>query len=245
MGNGTIYRAWSPSSKSYIGQTVQSLQTRKNNHKNAALTLRKKYPFYNAIRHYGWERIQWEKLHKNVPTEQLNNLEKQAIQDFDSFHNGYNCTTGGNSQYEREHSARARQKMKENHWARDPQAKQKVIDRIKQSRQGQPGHSAWSKGMKLGPRPEETKRKISLGNKGLPGLKGSEHPFFGKQHTEETKLKISQTLRDRKLSYRKLSRVQKEEIKKLYRTKKYRQIDLAGLYSVTRSTISNIICGYR
>ncbi len=230
MKKGIIYRAWSPSGKSYIGQTTQSLQVRKNKHRYAALTSRAALPFCHAIRCYGWKKIQWEVLRNNIPSEKLNDLEIQAIRDFNSFSNGYNCSLGGEGQPGRKHSAQSKRKITTNHWARCPDTKQVTIEKIKLSRQGQLGHPSRYKDMKLGPRSEETKRKISLGNKRLPKPKGPAAPFFGKQHTKNTKLKISRVLRNRELSYRKLSRVQKEEIKNLYMTKEYRQIDLAELY---------------
>jgi group I intron endonuclease len=61
------------------------------------------------------------------------------------------------------------------------------------------GQAAWNKGI---PCSEEQKLKQSIlmkgrtpPNKGKPGMRGSEHPMFGKHHSEETKAKISLTKR--------------------------------------------------
>lgn len=92
-----IYKYTSPSNKCYIGQSV-NINQRINEHKNF-----KKYKnpkFYNAIRKYGWNNFKFEIVEQCKP-EELNNREIYWISFYDSFNNGYNCTTGGLSNYKR------------------------------------------------------------------------------------------------------------------------------------------------
>lgn len=86
--------------KVYIGQTVD-LAMRKVSHKSKAQTIKNK--FYNAVRKYGWEGFDYSVI-AQVEAEDikelsvlLDSLEEQYIEQYDSFHNGYNPTTGGHS----------------------------------------------------------------------------------------------------------------------------------------------------
>lgn len=86
--------------KVYIGQSV-NLKNRYLAHKNSYNnsncsgynTL-----FYQALRKYGWENFDYEILIEddNLTVDELNELEKQYIKQYDSFrNNGYNLTIGG------------------------------------------------------------------------------------------------------------------------------------------------------
>ena len=59
MKGGIIYLAESPSEKEYIGQTVQSLARRKQQHEKEARR-GSDNPFHAAIRKYGAENIKWK-----------------------------------------------------------------------------------------------------------------------------------------------------------------------------------------
>lgn len=60
--------------------------------------------------------------------------------------------------------------------------------------ENQKGHVAWNVGKKLKPLSEEHKLNISN------SLKGEKGPFFGQKHSDETKNKISESLKGNKLS---------------------------------------------
>lgn len=96
-GYGYIYKYTSPSGKSYIGQTIQSLSDRAgHNGKNyAGCPL-----FYRAIEKYGFENFEVEIL-ATVPEEQLDQAEIKYIEIFDTFNNGYNKTNGGQQGFTR------------------------------------------------------------------------------------------------------------------------------------------------
>lgn len=86
--------------KVYIGQTI-NLNARRVSHINKAKTVKNK--FYNAVRKYGWEGFDYSVI-AQIEAEDikelstlLDTLEEQYIEQYDSFHNGYNSTTGGHS----------------------------------------------------------------------------------------------------------------------------------------------------
>lgn len=90
-GHGFIYKYTSPSGKSYIGQTVQSLSERAGH--NGKNYLSCKY-FYSAIKKYGWENFIVEILGE-FPQEQLNYQERRYIEIFNTLSpSGYNIQFG-------------------------------------------------------------------------------------------------------------------------------------------------------
>lgn len=100
-GYGYIYRYTSPSGKSYIGQTINSLKVRAKNlvsgngYKKCSL-------FWKAIQKYGWLNFQVEIL-KEVGIENLNEQEIYYIAEYNSFApGGYNLTKGGERGKEKE-----------------------------------------------------------------------------------------------------------------------------------------------
>jgi len=84
---------------------------------------------------------------------------------------------------------------------------------------------------------KETKNKLSK-------LKiGEHHPLFGKHHSEETRQKMRKPKNKyiRSESNAKFTDQQANEIREKYTTGKYFQYELAEEYSVTQTTICNII----
>ena len=95
-GYGFIYKYTSPSGKSYIGQTVQSLTDRAGH--NGKNYIGCKY-FWSAIQKYGWENFIIEILGE-FPQEELNYQERKYIEIFNTLApNGYNIQTGGQRNY--------------------------------------------------------------------------------------------------------------------------------------------------
>lgn len=99
MYKGIIYKYTSPSEKVYIGQTI-SEQTRRK----AFLNLKCLYAggkIDKARQKYGPENFKYEILQEIIEEDKekllnkLNNLEIQYINQYNSFKNGYNSTTGG------------------------------------------------------------------------------------------------------------------------------------------------------
>ena len=87
--------------KSYIGQSID-IERRQYNHKSSAYNEKANdynSQFHQAIRKYGLENFDYEILvelnDKNFTPQTLDNLEKFFIKQYNSYHNGYNATEGG------------------------------------------------------------------------------------------------------------------------------------------------------
>ena len=163
---GTIYKLTSPSNKCYIGQTINLVERKR--------TLYSPNKYYsghrldNAIKKYGIENFQYEIIIQIVESskeklrEKLDELEKFYIEKYDSYNNGYNMTLGGSGS---------------NGCFQTEESKRKISEKAK-----------GRKGSMLGRHlTEEQRNKISNFAKTRTGEKNS---FYGKTHSEETKLKI-------------------------------------------------------
>ena len=88
---GVIYKATcSITGKSYIGQTVRTLETRQKEH----LKAKDDYAFHRALRKHKPESFVWSIL-ENCDDATLGDKEKYWISFYDTFRNGYNETEGG------------------------------------------------------------------------------------------------------------------------------------------------------
>lgn len=81
--------------KKYIGQTVRSLERRKQAHISESKTKRDTYYFHQALSKLGYENFKWEIIDICNTIEKLNELEIFYIGYYDTYNNGYNLTTGG------------------------------------------------------------------------------------------------------------------------------------------------------
>lgn len=81
--------------KKYIGYTSKSMEKRWQEHINLAIN-GAKYAFPSAIRKYGPDMFDHKILSDGIQDhKQAQEMEKFFIQKFDSYHNGYNETMGG------------------------------------------------------------------------------------------------------------------------------------------------------
>ena len=94
--NGIIYMHRNKiNNKVYIGQTIQSCQSRWKHNGNGYKTQNK---FYSAIQKYGWDNFEHIILEENLTLEELNERESYWIHFYNSIENGYNVREGGNNQ---------------------------------------------------------------------------------------------------------------------------------------------------
>jgi len=95
-GYGYIYKYTSPSGKSYIGQTIDSLYIRAGGPNGKRYN---KCPvFYKAIQKYGFKNFEVEIL-TEVPESQLDDEERKYIEIFNTqIPYGYNVSNGGSAQ---------------------------------------------------------------------------------------------------------------------------------------------------
>lgn len=82
--------------KSYIGQTMALLSTRKSQHNHIAMKTKAKTAIHRAIRKYGIENFKWNILCECDTINELNEMEKYYIKEYGTFSKyGYNMTSGG------------------------------------------------------------------------------------------------------------------------------------------------------
>ena len=163
----------------YIGQSKYSGEYRYKQHIAEAEHTDRNLRLYNAIRKYGKENMELIILESNVPNEKLNELEIFYISKYDSFNNGYNNTSGGSGVKNYHHSDITRKKMsigiKKSMWKiNTPERTAKII--------------AAQKGRKF---TEEHNKHIK---ESIVNRYGVNNPFYGKHHTVESKMKMSQSL---------------------------------------------------
>ena len=97
----------------YIGQTVNTLDIRKEQH--IKLSKSKNTHFYNALRSYGETQFEWSVLASVKSKEELNELEIFYINEYDSIKNGYNMVDGGMGGYN-EYAVKSNKKKKGKTW---------------------------------------------------------------------------------------------------------------------------------
>ena len=146
--------------KSYIGYTKRDAEARKKEHLRGNGNQLLKH----AVKKDGEHAFTFDILEDGIIPELLPEREKYWIAKFDTFHNGYNLTTGGEGGFEV--SPETRQKM-----SISSKGKPKTEEHCRSISIGQKGK----------PKAESTKRKISKARKGKNyGVIGKNHPKYGK-----------------------------------------------------------------
>lgn len=142
--------------KSYIGQTRQSIQERKQRHLYS--TQRgSKLAFHCALRKYGFDNFTWEILETADTPEELPVLEAQYIKKYRTFTEGYNMTSGG-EHYELSEISRQKISKKLTGRHKTEEHRRNLSEALK-------GREGWWKGRK---RSEENLENISKALKGKP-----------------------------------------------------------------------------
>lgn len=171
---GVIYKYTSPSGKSYIGQTTNE-QARKRRFLQENETY-SGHKIANAKKKYGPENFVYEVLsdktynNKKEMINDLNHLESYYIGLFDTYKNGYNMTYGGEG-------------------VRGLELSNESIEKIKKTMLSK--YSEYNDGLRYKVRQKKEKKLKTYTKKGL-GMVGTKNPFYGKHHSDETKMKISQ-----------------------------------------------------
>lgn len=83
--------------KVYIGQTTREFEIRKQEHIDNAFLYHINTHIYCAMRKYGLESFEFEKICDAKNVEELNYLETKYIIEYDSVRNGYNMSYGGDN----------------------------------------------------------------------------------------------------------------------------------------------------
>lgn len=165
---GIIYAAFNKiNGKAYIGQTISSLPKRITRHYRDSKN--HSYAFANALRKYNRRDWDWVVLHNNIDREKLNELEIKEIKRHNSYFGGYNSTTGGedNPMNYKEY----RKKVSESKIGKKRPDMIEVMRNININR-------IYT---------DEQRERIS------EKTSGSNNPMYGKNHTEQSRLKISKS----------------------------------------------------
>jgi len=109
---GIIYKVTNKiNGKVYIGQTIISLDIRRNSHIYNAINNKDNFHFHKAIKLYGKDNFVWEIIEYCNSKEELNEMEFHYIKQYNSFEEGYNMTMGGGSLCGFKHSDISKQKI--------------------------------------------------------------------------------------------------------------------------------------
>jgi group I intron endonuclease len=135
---GFIYISTSPSRKSYIGQTIRTIEERFEEHQKPS----KCVAFFRAIQKYGWENF--DNHWYEVPDEDLNKHEELMIEVLGTLApNGYNLTKGGANGSPSEISRQRMREAKqgEKHPMYGKKHTEETKQRNRESQQGEKGNS--------------------------------------------------------------------------------------------------------
>lgn len=165
-----VYKFVSPSGKAYVGQSVNFGQRIK---KYRALRKKDIGPaFYNALKKHGFENFELSILGKFASQALLDRAEILAIWKEGTLKpGGYNLNAGGGNAIP---TAESRAKMAETARNRSAEVRKNMSDAGKRRWAAMTDGERAASVAKLGP------------------SKGSDNPFFGKKHSEESKKKMSE-----------------------------------------------------
>jgi group I intron endonuclease len=138
------------------------------------------YKFYRAICKYGWDNFEWSVVYQSKEKEHtLKEMESYFIEQYDSFHNGYNSTLGGDGTFGLILSEESRKKISQGNKVSKPH----TAEHNKKIGDAQ-------RGKKRGPLTKEHKSKISKKTKGISKTFTEEHKKNLKCH-QNNLIKVS------------------------------------------------------
>lgn len=136
------------SGRSYIGQTIQDPNQRRLEHIADSRYTTKEYHFHNALRKYGINSFTFEVIANAADLDELNLLEEQYVNRYDSINNGFNIRqAGGNKLHSEESKKRMSVAQKDAHARRKAEGRDTFVKTRKTS--------GWT-------RSEEQKAKLKL-----------------------------------------------------------------------------------
>lgn len=189
LRNSINYRA-------YVGKTTRELNDRLNEHYKAAIT-NKRGLLYSAMRKHGLESFFLEKAIE-ITDNLLDEKERETINQLQtrSFQNGYNLTAGGDGTHGFKHKPDSRLGSKNSFFKRKHSVETR--EKIRQTLLKRYGNHHKQKLT-----PEEKRNQKSKRLSAALKLKWTQvkHPRLGKQHTSETKEKISRAHTGKTLSF--------------------------------------------
>jgi group I intron endonuclease len=183
-----------PTGKKYIGQTLY--ETRRKAH-HLFKSKDGDTKFYCAIRKYGWEKFIYGVISK-FDVDLLNEMETFYIQSYDTFKSGYNSTLGGDGNYGYKLTEETKKKISIKNKGRKLNEEHKAkIGKASKGRKFSKDIVEKRNNTRRKNNPEwhskQAREKMSLVMK---KHSGENNPRYGKKHTEETKQKISESVKN-------------------------------------------------
>lgn len=183
-----VYIHTSPSNKKYIGITSMNPPEKRwiNGH-----GYKHNYHFTNAINYYGWDNFSHEIIAKNLTENEAMQMERELIAKYNTMDQnyGYNQTSGG--EIDKEYTEEVRKKISdaaiqncstaERRKILSEQAKRQWENNEYKEKMRQIAKDMWQD--------EEYREKMISKFKSAVG---ENNPFYGKQHTDESKELIRQ-----------------------------------------------------
>ena len=221
---GELYKITFPSGKSYIGITRKTASIRLNDHARSRLS--RKFAVSRALKKYGKDSVSIEVLAQSDEWKELCAMEREAIVKHDTrYPKGYNLTSGGDGVYDRSDHKMA-VLLKAN---RCPEKKAKIA-RATKDRWSDPDYRQ---------RHTESNRAAWMDD----GRRARMSDRMRSQHAElGTSEKFSKKYKGEGNPSAKLTARDVIEIRRLLRDGR-RQVDVAAIFSVHKSTISLIWAG--
>ena len=208
-------------SKTYIGQTIQTLEKRWSAHKGDCK--RRDYPLHNAFKKYGMENFTFEcveTLPEGSTIDDLNNREIYWIKTLNTMcPNGYNLKEGGANGSP---SAETKRKL-----SLACMGKPSWIKGKKHSKETLAKMSAAKKG-KI--KSKETKAKMSFAKKGVAVSEETKAKLsainIGKRHSNEAKAKISAAGKGRKHTEESIAKMREAKVKRDLLQKEAKNVEI-------------------
>jgi group I intron endonuclease len=119
------------SGRCYIGQTVQNPNRRRLEHISGSRYSKKTYHFHNALKKYGIDAFSFEVIAVATTIDELNLLEEQFVEKFDSINNGFNIRKPGNN---KTHSVESIERMRSSQRVAHARRKLEGRDTFKKSK---------------------------------------------------------------------------------------------------------------
>lgn len=162
--------------KQYVGVTCRGYQARFKEHINESLNFSSTI-LHNAIRKYGPESFKVELLEDSVPDSDIEHREQYYIKKYNTFYtsgHGYNMTEGGGGMVGYKHTDVSRSKISDS--LKGHVFSEERNQKIQAAMLGREYKPEW-------------RRALSESRKGR--FTGTDNPFYGKHHSEDTKSTIS------------------------------------------------------
>lgn len=193
--------------KKYVGQTIHGDNPNerwKNGKGYKGVTY-----FRNAIEKYGWDNFDHEIVANNLTADEADNFERLLIEKLDLRNpdKGYNLESGGVKN--KTHADSTKMKISEAKLGTLTGENNPMYGISPQERMDAETYKIWKEKLQqinLSEESRQRRREKNLGKKysdevnSKKGLKGSDHPMYGKHHSEETKEKLRQANTGRKYS---------------------------------------------